>query len=419
MADLREHYPVVIVGGGQAGLATSHELKRRGVAHVVLEKHGLAYEWRERRWDSFCLVTPNWQCRLPGYPYQGDDPFGFMSKDQIVEYIEGYARSFGPPLLEGVAVTRLCAAPGGGYRLETSAGGCSADAVVLATGGYHVPIVPRMAERLPRSVLQLHSAGYKNAQQLPPGEILVVGSGQSGAQIAEDLHLAGRTVHLCVGSAPRTARRYRGRDVVAWLEDMGHYTLPVSQHPLKEGVRAKANHYVTGRDGGRDIDLRQHAMSGMQLYGRLIDIASDELHFGDDLERNLDQADRVADAIKDSIDNFIQASDISAPTEARYRPVWRPSKDVRRLALSSCSITSVIWCTGFSPDYRWVEVPIFDGKGYPVHERGVTSARGLYVIGLPWLYTWGSGRFSGVAVDASHVASHAEELTRPALSHAM
>jgi putative flavoprotein involved in K+ transport len=207
-----------------------------------------------------------------------------------------------------------------------------------------------------------------------------------------------------VGGAPRTARRYRGRDVVDWLEDMGYYRMPVHDHPMKEKVRGKANHYVTGRDGGRDIDLRKFAREGMQLYGRLSDVQNEVLHFAADLTANLDQADASADGIKTAIDAYIEANGVEAPTEARYEPVWAPEAEVRSLDLGSISLGTVIWSMGFQADYRFIEVPIFDGKGYPTHQRGVTSEPGLYFLGLPWLYTWGSGRFSGVADDAAHLA---------------
>jgi putative flavoprotein involved in K+ transport len=411
------HRRVVVIGGGQAGLAMSYCLKQRGIDHVLLEKRRVGFEWRERRWDTFCLVTPNWQCRLPGFPYPGTDPHGFMSKDEIVRYLEDYARAFSPPLIENTSVTGMRPSATGGWDLTTTAGDCHAEQVVIATGGYHTPAIPRLAERLPDSLLQLHSSAYRNPDQVRPGgDILVVGTGQSGCQIAEDLHIAGRRVHLCVGSAPRTARRYRGRDVVDWLEDMGYYTLPVEQHPLGEKVRANANHYVTGRDGGRDIDLRQRALEGMRLYGRLEKVTDGSLELAADLKQNLDRADAVAESIKASIDKFIAARAIDAPTEAGYVPVWAPTDDVRALHLARAGITSVIWCTGYRADYGWVDAPIFNGRGYPVHQRGVTAAEGLYFLGLPWLHTWGSGRFSGVANDATYLAERIQ--SRPGVARA-
>ncbi len=395
------HVPVIIIGGGQAGLSVSYLLKERKIEHLIFEKQRLGEAWRSKRWDNFCLVTPNWQCDLPGFKYAGDDPDGFMKKDEIVRFLEDYAASFKPPLRQGISVTRLGNDASGKFEVVTSAGEFTADQVVIATGGYQTATLPRMADRFPMGVKHLHSSQYQNAEALPPGAVLVVGTGQSGCQIAEDLHLAGRQVHLCTGSAPRTARRYRGKDVVDWLHAMGHYDLPVHLHPLKEKVREKTNHYVTGRDGGRDIDLRKFALEGMKLHGRLIDVNAGQLKFGTDLQRNLDSADAAADSIKNNIDHFIAANDIDAPVEERYVPVWQPTDSVPELDCAEAGITSVVWSMGYGTDYRWVDLPLFDGKGHPAHERGISvTVPGLYFIGLPWLYTWGSGRFCGVARDA-------------------
>jgi putative flavoprotein involved in K+ transport len=398
------HRAVVVVGGGQAGLAMSNCLTRRHVDHLVLERDRIGGDWRRRRWDSFCLVTPNWQCALPGYPYAGDDPDGFMVRDEIVRYIEDYARSFGPPVVEGVRATSLRQDRAGTFHVTTTAGTVTADHVVVATGPYQAPLIPRLAERLPETVVSLHSSQYRSSAQLPAGEVLVIGSGQSGAQIAEDLHLAGRRVHLAVGSAPRVARFYRGRDVVAWLADMGYYRKTIDEFDDTDAVRLRANHYVTGRDGGRDIDLRAFARDGMRLYGRLSAIRSGTLRFSADLAKNLDHADSVSESIKDSIDAHIAATGADAPTEARYTPVWVPDDEPQELDLAGSGITAVIWSTGFGRDDRWIEAPVFDGRGYPRHSRGVTNCPGLYFLGLPWQHTWGSGRFGGVGADAEHLA---------------
>jgi putative flavoprotein involved in K+ transport len=328
-----------------------------------------------------------------------------MVGPQIVRYLEEYAASFDPPLVEGVDVTGLRRRPSGVFEIQTDRGSLTADQVVVATGPYHTPAVPRIAERLPGDIAQIHSSQYRNAGQLPDGEVFVVGTGQSGCQIAEDLHLAGRRVHLAVGSAPRVARRYRGRDVVAWLDQLGYYDKGIDEFANADAVRLRANHYVTGRDGGRDIDLRAFAREGMRLYGRLSRIAASHAFFADDLRDNLDQADAVAESIKDSIDQFIAAHQIPAPVEERYTPVWVPPADQpSELDLDLHGVRAVVWSTGFHRDHRWVQVPVFDGRGYPTHERGVTSCPGLYFLGLPWQHTWGSGRFSGVARDAAHLA---------------
>jgi putative flavoprotein involved in K+ transport len=405
---LPDRVPVAVVGGGQAGLSISWHLVQRGIEHVVLERDTIAHEWADARWDTFCLVTPNWQCQLPGWPYRGEDPEGFMLRDEIVEYVRGYAASFAPPVHEGVAVTGLAPAADGGYLLTTSAGEVAAEQVVLAVGGYHLPVVPPYATALPGDVVQLHSQQYRTPGQLPEGDVLVVGTGQSGAQIAEDLHRAGRRVQLAVGSAPRIARRYRGRDVVAWLHDMGHYDMPVEQHRDGEAARMGTNHYVTGRDGGHDIDLRQFALEGMQLYGSLTGVSDGRFSFAPNLTEHLDAADRVSENAKDLIDAHIERAGIDAPVEPRYTPVWAPDGDPTSLDVRA--IGSVVWAIGFRADWSWVKVPVFDGAGYPTHTRGVTAAPGLYVLGLPWLHTWGSGRFSGIARDAEFVADRITEL---------
>ncbi|MFF0455001.1 MSMEG_0569 family flavin-dependent oxidoreductase [Nocardia africana] len=400
----KEHHEVVVIGAGQAGLSISWHLTARGIDHLVLERDTIAHEWRDTRWDNFTLVTPNWQCVLPGYRYNGPQPHGFMRRDEVYAWVRGYADTFDPPVREGVAVTAVTVAAGGGFDIETSAGPVHSDQVVVAVGGYHIPTVPRFAERMPGSIRQLHSAEYRSAADLPDGAVLVVGTGQSGAQIAEDLHLAGRDVHLAVGSAPRVARFYRGRDCVAWLQDMGHYDIPIGDQPGGLGKRENTNHYVTGRDGGRDIDLRRFALEGMRLYGRMTDISGGAARFEPSLESSLDAADAVAESIKDSIDAYIAREGIDAPTEPRYRPVWRPRHEVTEIDLATSGITSVVWSVGFRTDYRWLRVGVFDGEGHPCHNRGVTSTEGLYFLGLPWLHTWGSGRFAAIARDAEYLA---------------
>lgn len=409
------HYPVVVVGGGQAGLSASYCLRQRGIDHLVLEAHRIGHEWSSRRWDSFCLVTPNWQCRLPGFPYQGPDPDGFMLRDQVVRYLERYGALLGSSVVEGGRVSRLRRAATGVFELSTSVGELTADQVVVATGPYHAAAVPRLAERLPADLAQVHSSEYRRPGQLPPGAVLVVGTGQSGCQIAEDLHLDGRQVHLAVGSAPRVARFYRGRDCVAWLDEMGHYAKGIDEFADADTVRMRANHYVTGRDGGRDIDLRAFAKDGMRLYGRLTGCLGGTLEFAGDLAVNLDNADAVAEGIKDAIDAHIAASGVDAPREPRYVPVWAPSADQpRSLDVRAAGIAAVVWATGFTRDHRWIEVPVFDGRGYPMHWRGVTSCPGLYFLGLPWQYTWGSGRFEAVGRDAEFLAGHIDAARRVA-----
>ena len=331
-----------------------------------------------------------------------------MGKGEIVEYLESYVDAFSPPVQEGVRVLSVDGRPGGGFDVRTSRGRMTADDVVIATGSYHVPRIPSYPEPLPSDIVQIHSVDYRNPESMPEGDVLVVGSGQSGCQIAEDLHLAGRRVHLCVGNAPRCARRHRGKDVVEWLDRMGYYDIPIDRHPNREQVRDKTNHYVTGRDGGRDIDLRKFALEGMRLYGALAAIRGPlvDLHTG--LKKNLDDADDVYRSINRTIDAFIEKQGIEAPAAVEYASPWEPSEEVRVLDCKEANIRSIVWCVGFGADFGWIHSPVFDASGYPQHDRGVTGVEGLYFIGLPWLFTWGSGRFSGVGRDAEHIVARIE-----------
>jgi putative flavoprotein involved in K+ transport len=398
------HYSVLIVGGGQAGLSMSARLQEQNIDHLIFEKNTMMHSWKTQRWDSFTLVTPNWQCELPNHPYDGDDPKGFMKREEIIAYLNRFSAKVKPPILEGVSVEKVSKLDNGQFHVATTKGEFTADQVVIASGGYLKPIVPRMAERIPESVLQIHSNQYKNSQQLPDGGVLVVGSGQSGAQIAEDLHIDGKKVFLATGNAPRVARFYRGKDVVEWLDDMGYYQKSVDEHPLREGVRDNTNHYVTGRDGGREIDLRKFSLEGMELFGLMENYQDGQLIFKPNLAENLNAADDTYKNINARIDAFIEKNDIDAPVEPPYQPVWEPKEERENIDLAASGITSIIWCIGFTPDFSWLDLPVFNGMGAPVHRRGVANEEGVYFIGLPWLHTWGSGRFSGVAADATYLS---------------
>jgi len=307
------HYPVIIVGGGQAGLSASYG--------------NIGDSWGKRRWDSFCLVTPNWQCRLPGFDYDGNDPKGFMLKDEIVDYVKRYAASFNPPYKGNVEVHKVYKrTKGGDYYVETSIGNFTADKVIIATGAYHIPNILPMSKGFSDEVHQIHSVDYKNPSQLEDGATLVIGSGQSGAQIAEDLHIAGKKVYLSVGSAPRAPRAYRGKDAVEWLEDMGYYDQPIESHPDAEEARHKTNHYLTGRDGGRDIDLRKLALEGVELRGQINKVEEGKIDFNTDLKQNLDSADATYNRIQDNIDNYIATNNIEAPAGKKYTAEWQPNK---------------------------------------------------------------------------------------------
>lgn len=401
---MSNQYEVIVVGGGHAGLAMSYWLKQAGVSHLVLDSGSVADTWRLRRWDSFCLVTPNWQCTLPGFSYAGPDPDGFMVKDEIIDFFQGYVDFFEPPLRSHVHVEQVTPAEQG-FRLETTAGRLMADNVVVATSNYHYPRIPAISSDTSANILQLHSSEYRNADELPEGAVLVVGTGQSGCQIAEDLHLAGRDVHLCVGRAPRVAREHRGKDVVKWLDQMGHYKLTVDEHPEGEAVRFETNHYVTGRGGGHEINLRNFAQEGMKLYGRLVSAAGNDLECSNDLIANLDNADAVATRINRAIDAYIEANDIDAPPDTTKPNTWQPPTS-ESLNLRDERIGTIIWATGYGLDFSWIRGDVFNDKGYPKYHRGVSELPGLYFLGLNWLWTWGSGRIYSAGDDAKHIKDH-------------
>jgi putative flavoprotein involved in K+ transport len=348
-----------------------------------------------------------------------------MTRDEVVAWLAGWLASFETPMRTHTRVTRLRNNPRGFELTLSGAAGqrtLICEHAVIATGGYPLPVTPAFAGSLDPAVTQIHSEQYRNANLLPDGAVVVVGTGQSGAQIAEDLHLAGRQVHLAVGSAPRVARFYRGRDCMTWLSDMGLYDKAAPEYPGGKAAIEKTNHYVTGRDGGRDIDLRHFANQGMRLYGALSDGKDSTLAFAPTLTMSLDYADSVYNSICADIDTYIERKGITAPPAARYTPVWEPGTDPTALDLAAEGVTSIVWAIGYRPDYRWVEASAFDGGGRPMQNRGITSVAGLSFIGLPWMHTWGSGRFLGIDRDARHIAatiisSYHESVLRLAVGH--
>lgn len=400
----REHKSVVIVGGGQAGLSVSYYLCQQGLDHVILERHQRFNSWRNNRWDTFCLVTPNWQCRLPDFAYRGNDPHGFMVKDEITDYLDAFAETFDPPLIENCDVTKITRRPAGGYLVDSSQGNFSTDQVVIATGGYDNPIVPPYARNLDPAIQQMHSVDYRRPKQMPDGGTLIVGTGQSGVQLMEDMHLEGRKVHLAVGPAPRSPRQYRGRDATDWLYEMGHYHMTIAEHPNPEHAVSKTNHYMTGRDGGHEIDLRKFALDGVSLYGSVSGMEGTKVRFLPDLATNLDDADKSYIGIRDAIDAYIAKNNIDAPTEPPFEKVWHPAAEVTEIDCAREGITSILWAIGFRPDYHWIDVDVFDDRGHPVFQRGVCKENGFYFIGLGWLNTWGSGRFLGIDEDARYLS---------------
>jgi putative flavoprotein involved in K+ transport len=391
---------VVIVGGGQAGLALSYELTRAGVDHVVFERSRIGSTW-QARWDSFCLVTPNWTMDLPGFPYQGDDPQGFVPRDEIVAYLERYAASFKAPVETGVEVQSLDVDTGGGFLLQTSAGEIRARQVALATGAYQRPHRPALASEFPSRLLVIDAEDYANAGALPPGRVLVVGSGQTGCQLCEDLHLAGREVSLACGRAPWAPRRLAGLDTVDWLSRTNWFDLPLSALPTPL-ARLAANVQFTGRDGGHDLNYRVLQAMGVGLLGHLQAVAGSRARFAPDLADSVAFGDQRYADICALLREQLPAGGFEVPE----LPVPPPFVADPPPEVDLNSFGTVIFTAGFRPDYaRWVHLPAFDELGFPLTADGAsTIVPGLYFIGVHFLRTRGSSLLFGVGEDAAVVA---------------
>lgn len=392
---------VAVVGGGQAGLATSYWLQQRNIDHIVFDRGESGDTWK-RRWDSFCLVSPNWSLRLPGMPYDGPDPHGFMPRDEIVDYVQRYRHFVDPPMASPVEVEGL-RHDHGGWKVETSEGEWDAGQVVVAGGSFQIPSVPVAASGLSSDIFQIHGAEYRNPDQLPPGSVLVIGSGQSGCQIADDLRQAGRDVWLSVGGATRAPRRYRGRDLFEWVRDIGLLDGPMSAHPEGPEARYRPNPQASGRDGGKDIDLRQFGRDGVHLLGRFNGASGTEVRFLPDVIDRLDAADEACNRLIEGLEQYIAGTGMDLPPDDREQIDWVPSDVPEIVDLSEEDIGSVLWCTGYRRDYSWIQGLHTDDHGYPVEQRGVTELPGLFFVGLHGMYSLGSGLFWGVGADAEHV----------------
>ncbi len=391
---------MIVIGAGQAGLAVSHELRAAGVDHVVLERSRLGQTWRGR-WDSFCLVTPNWTMSLPGFAYDGDDPDGFLPRDAIVRYLERYAASFAAPVREVVDVQSLEPRSAGGFELRTSSGDMQAAAVVLCSGAYQRPHRPDIAAALPLGLTVLDAEDYANPGALPPGRVLVVGSGQTGCQISEELNEAGREVFLACGRAPWGPRRPGGRDVVSWLRETDYFETPLSALP-SPAARLLANLQATGRNGGHDLHYRTLQTAGVQLLGRLAGVEGRHAQFADDLVASVAWGDaRYAD-LKKLLTEQLGAKGIPAP-ELLDPPPFRadPPRE-----LDMAGFGAVIFTSGFRPDYsRWVRFRAFDEMGFPLTDNGAsTVVPGLFFCGVHFLRKRKSSLLFGVGEDATIVA---------------
>jgi putative flavoprotein involved in K+ transport len=398
---MSEAIDVVVIGGGQAGLATSYELTQAGVEHAVLERGRIGQTWRGL-WDSFCLVTPNWTVQLPGHPYDGGDPDGFMPRDEIAAYLERYATGFGAPVREGVEVTSLEPAGDGGFVLATSAGEIRARSVVVATGAYQRPHRPTITGTLPSDLLVLDVFDYRNESSLPEGRVLIVGSGQSGCQIAEELVDERRDVLLSCGRAPWAPRRIGDHDVLWWLIETGFLDHAVEKLPAPM-ARLFANFAASGHDGGHDLDPRTLRRQGVTLLGRFKGVVAGEAQFAPDLYDNIAWGDQRYREFRDLVWDLADARGEERPELPE--PDLFPNETPEPVEVAE--LGAVIFAAGFRPDYgSWINVPgAVDMLGFPVHEEGASKAApGLYFVGVHFLRKRKSSLLWGVGEDAAIVA---------------
>jgi putative flavoprotein involved in K+ transport len=411
MASLPTRVETAVIGAGQAGLAMSWYLGRAGRDHVVLERRPtLGGGWQDR-WDAFRLVAPNWTTSFPGAPYDGDDPDGYMPRDEIASRVAGYATTIGAPVVSEAGVEHLRAKAAGGFDVLTAQGRIEARQVIVATGGFHVPNVPRLAENLPSRVLSLHAQHYRRPSDLPLGGVLVVGSGQTGVQLVEELRAAGREVWLSVGSAGRMPRRYRGKDCFYWLwslvergADVG-FPLPTVDKLPDPRRRLAGNPHLSGHGGGHETNLRQFGRDGTTLLGRIEAIDGERIVLGPDLPVNLAAADRFFDErFRPLIDGFIGAAGVDSPPAEPMIVVDFDPPIIEALDLAAAGISTVLWTTGYRQDLGWIEPSITDEMGFVRQHRGVTEIPGLSVIGSLWQYDQASATLFGLARDARALA---------------
>ena len=392
---------VAVIGAGQAGLATSCYLSQSGIEHVVLDRAGVADTWRTQRWDSFALNIPNWSFTLPGFAYDGQDPDAFMGREEIVERFTRYAALIHAPVETGIDVTALGRPADGRYLLTTSAGPFSARAVVVATGAYQRHRRP--ANALDAGVFQLSTDQYRNSRELEEGGVLVVGSGQSGCQIAEDLAQDGRRVWLATGTCGWMPRRYRGRDNIAWRMDMRLFDETVER--LGHDTRLACPPIQTGVGGNRDLSLRTLHAAGVKLVGRYLDGEGRTLRLADDLRDNAARSDAFARRFMARVDSYIHDAGIEAAAAPPFLALDNLDAAPTSLDLASEQITNVIWSTGFRLDFSWIDLDLDVRDGYPEQRQGVSRHPGLYFMGLQLMHTRKSGLIFGVGEDAAHVAA--------------
>ena len=393
----------IVVGAGQAGIAMSEHLTANGIDHLIFERDRIAESWRTRRWDSLVANGPAWHDRFPSLDFEGHSGEDFVSKDTVVSYFETYVAHINAPVKCGVDVTQVTRdGTYGGFTVSTSCGLYRAKHIVAATGAFQTPVMPPIIPE-EAGLQQMHSADYRNPDQLLEGAVLVVGGGSSGAQIAQELMESGRKTFISISPHDRPPRRYRDRDNVWWLGVLGKWEMPTPA-PGTEHVTFA----VSGKDGGHTIDFRKFAASGMVLLGMTQAYDNGVLTFADDLQANIAHGDKNYLSVLEEADDFVRRNNLDLPEDPEARKTWPDpeclTNPIRALDLARENITSVIWATGYRLDFGWLDIGEFDVRGRPLHSRGISTEPGLYFVGLPWLSRRGSSFIWGVWHDAKFIA---------------
>jgi putative flavoprotein involved in K+ transport len=405
----------IIIGAGQAGLGISYFLQQSNLKHIVFERGRIGESWLSQRWDSFKLNTPNFMNVLPGLAYDGSEPDGFWGPDELIHYFQRYVEHFHLPVQTGTTVLSVENTEGEEHfivKIKTDGQAeesVMSRSVIIASGSLQTPKYPPLHSRLPRNINQLHTANYHNPRELPPGAVVVVGSGQSGCQIVEDLLSAGRTVYLCTSKVGRAPRRYRGREILEWWIDMKF--VDVTYASLEDKAVSRASQPQISGLGryGHTVSLQSLAGQGALILGRLLDVEGNTLILSDEAAVHVHFADIFSQQLKDAIDTYLSQADITLPP-LEDDPADIPDQQarcvspLRQLNLREAKVGTVIWATGFTGDFSWIKLPVLDKEGRPIHKRGISPVRGLYFIGFPWLNSRKSGIIYGIEDDARYLA---------------
>jgi putative flavoprotein involved in K+ transport len=398
---------VVVIGAGQSGLAMSRHLTERSIDHVLLERGEVANSWARERWDSLRLLTPNWQSRLPGFAYDGSEPDGYMRMSEVVGFLRRYADVVRAPVETGTCVTRVTQVDDG-YTVTTNRQTFRCRALVIASGACNVATVPKFSGGLPRSIASLTPMDYRNPAQLPDGGVMIVGASATGVQLASEIQVSGRDVVLSTGEHVRVPRLYRGRDIKWWMDVIGAMDVRYDEVDDLKRARSLPSLQLVGTPERRSIDLNSLHKSGVEIVGRFVGLQDGRAQFSGSLANQCALADLKMNRLLDSIDTWISESEWGNDFEVacRYAPTHIGSDPPLSLDLHDRGIRTVIWATGYRPDYSWLDVPVFDRKGRIVHDGGVVNAPGLYVIGLPFLRRRKSSFIDGAGDDAADLAEH-------------